>query len=440
MERLILDSFSEEKIHAVARETGFIKRARKLSAQSFLNTLMFSVCNQQLTSLPDITSDLAVNFNIDISKEGLHKKFTPEATAFLRELINIKIRQQFDLIIEGQKALFSTIKVKDSSKYSLPDTYQGAYPGFGNFSKKNGIMNIQYEYDLITGTWLSVELTNVTRNDQRDCKETLDSITEGDLHMRDLGYITPSYLECIIERKAFFLNRLPPQANIYTTEKEPIKWKDIDRKFKKTGGSCSDIDVLIYRDKLLPCRLIIEPVSDEEYKRRLKDAENSAKSRKVGISDDHKIRCRYNVFITNIKRGILSAERIRKTYYLRWQIELVFKTWKSYFEVHKVKKVKKERMECQLLAKLLWILLNWDLFRACNQYVQKTNPSKGLSVLKFFKRCLSFSFSLRLVLLKRIPMKKWLDEEFIPAIDNTACEAPKGKYTHYQWIKLFGLR
>jgi len=29
---------------------------------------------------------------------------------------------------------------------------------------------------------------------------------------------------------------------------------------------------------------------------------------------------------------------VRKTYYLRWQIELVFKTWKSFFHIDKIKK------------------------------------------------------------------------------------------------------
>lgn len=438
MKEVIINAFSEEAINKVARKTGFVKRARKLTASSFLNTLMFSVCNQQLTSLPDITSDLSANFDVDISKEALHKKFTSEAVAFLKEMVSIHIKRQFDSIA-GKNVPFPSIKTKDSSKYSLPDVYEGAYPGFGNFSKKNGLMNIQYEYDLVKGTWLSVELTNVTRNDQKDSKETLDSITKGDLHIRDLGYITPSYLERVIDRGAFFLNRLPSQVNIYTPEKKKVTWKDIDKKLKKTGTPFLEVDVLIYRDKFLSCRLILEPVSDDEYRKRLIDAEKSAKSRKVGVSDDHKIRCRYNAFITNVDREILPVETIRKTYYLRWQIELVFKTWKSYFEINKVKKVKKERMECQLLAKLLWILLNWNLFRACNQYLQKNKKSKRVSTLKFFKRCLSFSSSLRSVVLRRISIKKWLIETFIPSIDNTACEAPRGKTTHYQILKATGL-
>ncbi|MFT7159078.1 MAG: hypothetical protein ACI9GZ_000240 [Bacteroidia bacterium] len=392
-----------------AKETGFIKRIRKLPASRFVNTLMFAFCNQAKTSLPDIAADLNQQFNIDISKEGIHKKFNHKAVNFLKALIKEQLSEQFTFPIDNQlKASFQSIKIKDSTKFSLPEIYNVDYPGFGNFSKTNGLMNIQYEYDLINGNWEYIELTNCKRNDQQDSKETIDSISKGDLYIRDLGYITPKYLKAIIQKEACFLNRMPSQINVYSVEKKLINWKDINGKFNKTGVNIIEMEVLIYEKHNLPCRLIIERVDDNEYKRRLKHAESSAKSRNVGLSERHKMRCRYNTFITNVDKKVLPVEKIKKTYYLRWQIELVFKTWKSFFEIDKVKKVKKERMKCQLLAKLLWIVLNWRLFNTCNRHVQKQNPSEGVSALKFFKRCFSFSQTLRQVILKQLTMSQWL--------------------------------
>jgi hypothetical protein len=122
---------------------------------------------------------------------------------------------------------------------------------------------------------------------------------------------------------------------------------------------------------------------------------------------------------------------------LRWQIELVFKTWKSFFEIHKVKRVKKERMECQLLAKLIWILLNWRLFQTCNNHLRFITTEIGMSTIKFFKRCLKFSEMLRKVILKRHSVEDWLKDDFLPIIDNAFCEAPKNKLTHYEIFKDF---
>ena len=89
----------------------------------------------------------------------------------------------------------------------------------------------------------------------------------------------------------------------------------------------------------------------------------------------------------------MSADKIRTTYYLRWQIELVFKTRKSFFRIDKVKKVRKERLEFQLLANLMWILVNWRFFQVANWYIKTID--KGVSVLKFFKKCLKYAESLR---------------------------------------------
>lgn len=394
---------------------------------------MFSCNNQASTSLPDIAADLGQQFSVSISKEGIHKKFSPQAVAFLQELIKSHMCEQLSLPADAElKKHFRAINIKDSSKFSLPSTYDGAYPGFGNFSKTNGLMNLQYEYDIMSGNWKTLELTTIQKNDQQDSKQNTESIRQGELYIRDLGYITPTYLNTIIQKEASFLSRLPAQAVVYTMDKREIDWRSIDRKLNKSRTSALDIDVLIYQNKMIPCRLIVERVSNDIYRKRLKQAELSAKRHGVGVTKKHKIRCRYNTFITNVKRQILPPDKIRRCYYLRWQIELVFKTWKSFFEISKLKKVKKERFECQLLAKLLWVLLNWRLFQSCNHQVQSQNPDLGVSVLKFFKRCIVFSFTLRRVVLKRQSLRSWLIQIFLPLIDNTACEAPIGKNTNYQ--------
>ena len=84
-------------------------------------------------------------------------------------------------------------------------------------------------------------------------------------------------------------------------------------------------------------------------------------------------------------------------------------------------------MECQLLAKLLWILINWRLFRTCNTHVRKIDSEKGVSVLIFFKRCLKLAAALRLVLLKRLPVTRWLGHIYLPLIANSLCDAPRNK-------------
>lgn len=422
----------------MAQETGFMVRARKISPFQFLNSLMFSINDQSKTSLVDIAADIFKEFDIDISKEALHKKFTPEAVDFLQNLLCQQMSQELDFCIsEDLNEHFNSIKIKDSTKYALPSIYEGDYPSFKNFSKKNGIMNLHYEYDLISGQWSSLAFTSIKENDQHNSKTTVNQLEKGDLYIRDLGYVSPSYLAGVQQAEACFLNRMPPQANIYDAEEKNLSWTAIDKDFKKKGLTHLDIEGAIYEKHRIKCRIVITPVSKEEARVRLKNAKASAKSKAVGISKDHRIRCHYKVFITNADKEIISIDQIKETYRLRWQIELVFKTWKSFFSINKVKKVKKERLECQLLAKLLWIIVNWDLFRISNRYVRKISPEKGISTLKFFKKCNMFTYTLRKVMLKKMKLKNWLKSEFLPLIEYTLCEAKKSKPTSYEILNSF---
>jgi len=432
---IVENSFNEETLLSLALKTGFIKRGRKITASSFVKTLMYSVYSQKNVSLPDITDDYQQYFDIDISKEALHKRFTASAVEFLKEVIKMQLSQNIDLEADNDlKSKFKAVNIKDSTKFLLPSIYGGDYPSFNNFSKEKGALCIQFEYDLISGNWLSLEITKGTRNDQADSKETLAQIKEGELYIRDLAYATTIYLEKIIEKKAFFLNRLKTQIGVYLIGNQELDWKNLDNKFKKSNADILDLDVLIHQDKKIPCRLIIQKVSEREYQKRLKTAEMKAKSNKLGLTDLHKIKMKYNTFITNVDRKDLSADKIRKTYYLRWQIELVFKTWKSFFKINEVKKVRKERLECQLLANLIWILVNWRFFQAGNQYVSSIDKSKGVSVLKFFKKCQKYRESLRNIIQNPKKLKRWIKDVFFDHIEMCICEAPKDKTTHYQII------
>jgi hypothetical protein len=434
---LINNSLSEQTIDRIARDTKFMIRKRKVPASSFVDILLFNETDMAHTSLPDFTADLNQVHGIDISKEAMHKKFRPESVDFLKELLKELLCGQLKKVApKGYSLHFPRIKVKDSTRFSLPCSYDDDYKGYGNFSKKNGLISLQYEYDLVSGNWLSLEMTKGLRNDQQNSKETAGDITKGDLHIRDLGYITPTYLSAMVNKKAFFLNRIPPQAGVFNQAMMPLDWRKIDASFRKNKFSSMELDVLVYQKEKVACRLIVEAVDKKEYCRRLERARMSAKSRGVGITELYKIKLRYNTFITNISAEVLPLADIRKTYYLRWQIELVFKTWKSFFRIDRIKKVKKERLECQLLAKLMWILINWGLFCRCNSHAKQIDKDQGVSVLIFFKRCIKFTASFRWILLKRSSIALWLKQVYLPLIVDCLCVAPKNKQTHYESLKI----
>jgi hypothetical protein len=145
-------------------------------------------------------------------------------------------------------------------------------------------------------------------------------------------------------------------------------------------------------------RMIIELMPEEVVEERIRKAEKEAKKKGRKLSKEYKSRARLNIFITNISAEVLELEQIHSVYTLRWQIELVFKVWKSIGKIHKVKKMKQERFESYLYAKLLWLMLNWMIIWNIHSYLYNTHKKllsfyKAFDSLKEYKD--DFKFALR---------------------------------------------
>lgn len=145
------------------------------------------------------------------------------------------------------------------------------------------------------------------------------------------------------------------------------------------------MQVYLGQKEKLHVRLFIERVPDDvaaEKRRKLKtDKQNKRKN----ISKERLAFCDVNAYITNATQDILPTDLIRSIYSLRWQIEILFKTWKSTFNIDKVKKMKIQRFECINYATLLQIIICTKLYN----YYKTTIWNKQaieLSELKSFQQ------------------------------------------------------
>jgi len=91
---------------------------------------------------------------------------------------------------------------------------------------------------------------------------------------------------------------------------------------------------------------------------------------------------RFTFFVTNIPKNLLSNEEAATLYKFRWQIELVFKSFKSNFQVDLIKGQSKHRVECFILSKLIAIMVTSNLFAHVSQHTTSLY-SRELSFHKF---------------------------------------------------------
>jgi hypothetical protein len=405
----------KEFVDVISRTSGFIKRKSKLDGISFANLFAFGDSQLATSSLLDLCHELNFTHGISISKQSLDERFNDSAVKFLKQLLE----ETFKKHIESDKykellPCCESIRIKDATSFELPEEFREYYRGSGGKSSKSCV-KIQFEFDLKTGNVLDLSLGHYTRTDLTDSNETIDSIKGKDLLIRDLGYIGLEYLSGIEARNAFYLNRVKSNVSIWIKKKEDcfelIDFSRIEDQMRRQGIRNKELEVFLGLDKRVKTRLIIECLPDEIKAEKLRKAHQAAKreGRELGIQTIARIGL--NLFVTNLSKDELDSKLAWNLYRLRWQIELVFKTWKSVVGINKIKKVKRQRLECYLYGKLLWVILGWKIYWRISLIHRKKDIS--ISIFKFIKSFQLFCKIIKSQLKTRFSRARFLINDFV---------------------------
>jgi len=382
----LTDFFAQDEIEAIARETSFVQRCfAKIDGLTFLNTLMFTGFNQNELSLNDLSCQLRDKYKIEITKQGIDQRFTVRSVEFMKvvlERLLTKIISQQP--VTDSLSTFTSVRIKDSTSFQLPEDMVDKYPGSGGSGSKATI-RIQFEFDYKTGKVYDLSLHPFNNHDQTNAKDTIETINKGDLIIRDLGYINLFVLRRIA-KEAFYLNRLN-SAYAYELKNGQFVLLDfvkVKAYLDKYNLNCIEKEVYLGEKKEFKTRMIIERMPEKEVTERLRKAAKEARNKKRELTKDYKSRAALNIFITNVDSQIVPNDQVRTLYRLRWQVEIIFKVWKSVGKIHGIKEMKTPRFETLLYAKLIQIMMNWAMLWEIGKVLWLTEK-KIISPIKFFK-------------------------------------------------------
>lgn len=403
-EKKVCSVFSETQVNALAEQTGFKVRKSKLTPTMFVDTVLFKEMSNATVSLEDHCISLRQRYNVSIKKQSLAERFDGSAVNFIRELLNKHLSDQINLTIEKESLgntlqHFSSIKIKDSTRFQVPECFKQYYPGSTGAATGAGV-HIQFEFDFPNGKVSDLTVTDALRQDTTDAQQTMDNIEKGSLIIRDLGYFSTSVLEHAHQREAYYITRPKPHLTfLHSRNGQYLNFNKIYQEMRRKRLIHMEIDVLI-GEQNLPNRLIIEMLPDNEVQRRLAKANREAEKKGRQLTGEYKSRARLNLFITNIPVKWIPTQQVRKLYQLRWQIELRFKAWKSFYHIDATKKMHRHRFECYIYSTLLLVMIQTEIANNFFSILWK-HTSKPLSVLKFYKTSRQYIAELRRAIIEK---------------------------------------
>jgi hypothetical protein len=352
--------FSADTLSGLARFTRFVQRSSKICAVKFLDLLFKDASSERGMSLLDYSNELQVAHGINASAQAIDERFNDYAVQFLRRLVNILFTAQIRSPINASFLRgYSAVRIWDSTKIELPAHMAGDFPGFGGGASDAGI-SIQYRYDLKNGGGCSLDVYPATSSDSGYAKEI--PVEKNALEIFDLGYVSADFLARLDEGESYYVCRLHAQADVYDLDGQKLNLEKIYRWMRLYRIPVYAKKVLVGQ-KHLPVRLVITLVDELTYQKRLKNAQKDAGKKGWKISDQYKVRMRLNLMITNTDSVDIPDQKVYMIYKFRWQVELIFKTWKSSgWNLEKIKEVKYERYMCVMYAKLLMIILSERIY------------------------------------------------------------------------------
>ena len=133
--------------------------------------------------------------------------------------------------------------------------------------------------------------------------------------------------------------------------------------------------------KLL-CRVLVVRLPPDVVAERRRKAKANACRKGRTLSAEKLAWLEWNVYITNVPVTMLTLHQAVLIYTLRWQIELLFRLWKSEAELDRVAGHLRERVLCEIYAKLTGMVVFHYLTAPVRWAERELSPVKALQTLQ----------------------------------------------------------
>jgi hypothetical protein len=363
----------------IAVETQFVQRESKMTGSKFMQTFVIGFLQHPRASL-NMLCQVAEDIGVSITKQGLQDRLTPQAVSFFGKLFErskAALRNKIPIALE-LLTQFTAVQLVDSSGIALPDRLADEFPGAGGDGPQASL-KLQTIWEFLRGN-LSDVIRQTGRQPDQSFTGHLVHVIPGALFLCDLGYFTLTTLRAIAAGLAYFVSRLETKCVLY----EPTTGKRFDllAHLNLSSEDQVEMNLLVGCEIKLACRVLAVRLPPDVVQERRRKAQANARRKGRTLSTNKLAWLAWNVYITNVPPTMLTLHQAVLIYTLRWQIELLFRLWKNEAHLDRVAGRLRERVLCELYAKLIGMVVFHYLTAPIRWAERELSPIKALQTFQ----------------------------------------------------------
>ena len=363
-----------------ARTTRFVQRTSPLGGATFTQTLVFGVLGKPQATLEELPQT-AATWGVEISPQALDQRFTMAAATCVKQVLDAALTRVIsaDPVAISFLARFTAVAVQESSTMVLPDALAAVWQGCGGRTPEStsAALKLQVRLDMRTGC-LAVQFQDGRASDWT--AELPGPLPAGALRLADLGDGSLEAWQARAQQGVFWLSRLQLQTAVYDAAG--------DRQELLAFLEASPTDTVEHQvtrgiDQRVPARLLATRGPQDVAAVRRRWLRVAAQTKGWQVRAVRLALAAWTVLVINVPAARLPLSEARVLACVRWQIELLFKLWKSHGRVDESRSTTPGRILCEVYAKLLAMLVqHWVFVVSCWAYPDRSLTKAAQTVQK----------------------------------------------------------
>lgn len=314
----------------------------------------------------DQLAQMASAVGAPVSAQAIDQRFTMRTAQLLQAVLAACLQQAIaaDPVVIPILQRFSHVLVQDSTTIALPNALAETWRGCGGTADSaQAALKCGVQFDLLTGQLRHLDLADGRSSDQRLPMQHARPPV-GSLRLADLGFVDRQVFADLAAAECCWLSRVDATTRVgdATHPTQPLTTFLTARKVTDPWEGT----VTLGTEHPLTARMLVLAVPATVAAQRRRRIRQQAKRKGETPSAAALANAAWTVLITNVPADRLSLAEAMTLIRARWQIELLFKLWKSHGQVARWRSQKPARILCEVYAKLIaMVLQHWLLIVSC---------------------------------------------------------------------------